>query len=147
MARLYNWIPIALSCAALNSMPSPAIVPYEPNIVRLTGVLRENICPGPPEYASIEMGDAPEHIFVLTLDSPIHVRESIHKENSWNEPEDNVTEIQVAASPREAKHLVNKRVAISGSLFHAITGHHRTEVVMLNNSIELIKRISDTANH
>lgn len=147
MAWFYNWIPITLSCAAINSTPSPTIVPYEPSIVQLTGILRENVCPGPPEYASIEMGDAPEHIFVLTLDSPIHVREFTTKKNSWNEPEDNVSEIQVAASPRDAQHLVNKRVAISGSLFHAITAHHRTEVVMLNESIELIKQISNNTNH
>lgn len=112
------------------------IVPYGPDIVRLTGTLRESTCPGPPEYESIENGDAPEHIYVLVLDSPIHVEDIPLKENSWDEPEDNVLEIQVAAHPKDAQHLVHEHVAITGTLFHAHTGHHRTEVVMLDNLIE-----------
>jgi len=139
MAWLNAWIPILCSCAALSNTSPPITVPYEPDVVQLTGILCESICPGPPEYASIEMGDAPEHIFVLKLDSPIHVRDVNPKENSWNEPEDNVSEIQVAASPKEAQHLVNKHVVITGSLFHAITAHHRTEVVMINDQLDLIK--------
>jgi hypothetical protein len=85
------------------------------------------------------MGDAPEHIFILKLDTPVHVKDVNPKENSWNEPEDNVSEIQVAASSKEAQHFVNKHVVITGSLFHAITAHHRTEVVMMNDQFDLIK--------
>lgn len=140
MVKFYTWTPVILAYTALNSTTlSPTVVDYEPSIVHLAGILRENICPGPPEYASIEKGDDPEHIFVLTLDSPVHVKESTPKKDSWNEPEENVTEIQVAASCSEAQHLVGKHVMISGSLFHAITANHRTDVIMLNNSIELVK--------
>jgi hypothetical protein len=67
------------------------------------------------------------------------VRDVPPKENSWNEPEDNVSEIQVAVSSRDAQHLVNKHVAVIGSLFHAITAHHRTEVVMINNKLDYLK--------
>ena len=140
MVRFYTWFSIILTYTTLNGTAlSPTIVDYEPSIVQLKGILRENICPGPPEYANIKMGDTPEHIFVLTLDAPVHVRESTPRKDSWNEPEENVTEIQVAASCSEAQHLVGKHVIISGTLFHAITAHHRTDVIMLNNSIELIK--------
>ena len=138
MPYILFWLPV------LSSIVSPTnetllTVPYEPDIVRLTGILRESTCPGPPEYESVERGDAPEHIFVLVLDSPIHVCDIPPKENSWNEPEDNVSEIQVAASTRDTQHLVGKHVAITGSLFHAITAHHRTEVVMIDNDIEHLK--------
>jgi hypothetical protein len=139
MAWFNAWVTILCSCAGLDNAPALITIPYEPNVVQLTGILCESVCPGPPEYASIEMGDAQEHIFVLKLDSPIHVRDVNPKENSWNEPEDNVSEIQVAASPKETQHLVNKHVEITGSLFHAITAHHRTEVVMINNHLDLIK--------
>lgn len=138
MTFLFAWLPV-LCCAIPLLSETISIVPYEPDIVRLTGILCENICPGPPEYESVEMGDAPEHIFVLHLDSPIHVRDVPPKENSWNDPEDNVSEIQVAVSFKDAQHLLNKHVAITGSLFHAITAHHRTEVVMINNKVEHLK--------
>lgn len=135
MILFLAWLPIFCSITPLTNV-TLRIIPYEPDIVRLTGVLRENICPGPPEYESIENGDAPEHIYVLVLDSPIHVEDIPPKENSWNEPEDNVLEIQVAAHAKDAQHLIHKHVAISGTLFHAHTGHHRTDVVMLDNQIE-----------
>ena len=138
MAYLLPWISV-LSTIVSPIDETPPTVPYEPDIVRLTGILRESICPGPPEYESVERGDTPEHIFVLVLDSPIHVKDIPSKKNSWNEPEDNVSEIQVAASRTDAQHLVNKRVAITGSLFHAITAHHRTEVIMTNKKVEYLK--------
>lgn len=138
MIWFFFWIQIFCFISPLIG-ETISIIPYEPNTVHLTGILRENICPGPPEYESVEMGDMPEHIFVLCLDSPVHVRDIPPKENSWNEPEDNVSEIQVAASPRDAQHLVGKHIAITGSLFHAITAHHRTEVIMIDNQIEVLK--------
>ncbi len=138
MTCLNAWLTILCFCAMLNG-DLPHIVPYEPDIVQLAGVLRESICPGPPEYTSIETGDTPERIFVLHLDSPIHVRDVNFKKNSWNEPEDNVSTIQVAVSPIDAQCFVNRPVIIIGSLFHAITAHHRTEVIMINNRIDMVK--------
>lgn len=138
MAWLRTLVLIAFSCAVFNNAHSLVTVLYEPEIVQLTGLLCESICPGPPEYTSIEMGDAPEYIFVLKLDSPIHVRDFNPKE-SWNEPEDNVSEIQIAGTTREARQLVNQHVVVTGSLFHAITAHHRTEVLILSNHLNLIK--------
>ncbi len=139
MSCLSSWIIVVLPWMVMSNPQIPITIPYEPEIVQLTGILWESICPGPPEYASIEMGDAPEHIFVLKLDTPVNVRDLNPKENSWNSPEDNVSEIQIAASEKEAQHLVNKHVVITGSLFHAITAHHRTEVVMINDHLDLIK--------
>ncbi|HEY2809884.1 MAG TPA: DUF4431 domain-containing protein [Rhabdochlamydiaceae bacterium] len=138
MAWLSTWVPIVFSYLAVNNTHSIVTLPYEPEIVQLTGLLCESVCPGPPEYASIEMGDAPEHVFVLKLDSPVHMRD-FNSEESWNEPEDNVSEIQVAATTKDARHLVNKHVVVTGSLFHAITAHHRTDVVMISDYLDLIK--------
>ncbi len=134
-----QWYVLVLcSCATLESV-SPRIVHYEPEVVQLTGLLRESVCPGPPEYMSIKMGDRPECIFILLLDTPIHVRNINPKDNIWNEPEDSVFTIQVAASRVDVQHVINKKVVVTGSLFHAITAHHRTEVIMMNNKITFIK--------
>lgn len=139
MVRMYSWLPIMLAYTTANSAQSPAVVYYEPSIIQLTGTLKECICPGPPEYENIEMGDTPEHVFVLTLDYPVHVRELTPKKDFLDEPEDNVTEIQVAASSSEARPILGKHVKISGTLFHAITAHHRTEVIMINDSMNIIE--------
>ena len=139
MVRLYNWLPIMLAYTTVNGALPPTVVYYEPSVVQLTGTLRECVCPGPPEYENIEMGDAPEHVFVLTLDHPVHVRELTPKEDFLDEPEDNVTEIQVAASSSEAQLILGKHIKISGTLFHAITAHHRTEVIMINDSMNIIE--------
>ena len=139
MVRLYNWLPIMLAYTTVNGALPSTVVYYEPSVVQLTGTLRECVCPGPPEYENIEMGDAPEHVFVLTLDHPVHVRELTPKEDFLDEPEDNVTEIQVAASSSEAQLILGKHVKISGILFHAITAHHRTEVIMINDSMNIIE--------
>lgn len=132
------WVGLLCFCAILLST-TPPTVHYEPEVVRLKGILRESICPGPPEYASIEMGDTPERIFVLHLDTPINVLNIDPKEDSWNEPESNISAIQVAASPHDVQHLINAPVVMTGSLFHAITAHHRTEVIMINDRIDVIE--------
>ena len=134
----FSWLLFFCFIRPLTAETLP-IVLYEPNIVRLTGTLHESTCPGPPEYESIERGDAPEHIFVLNLDSPINVKSIPPDKDGLNEPENNISEIQVAASPRNAQHLIGEHVAITGTLFHAITAHHRTEVVMIDEKIEHLK--------
>ena len=46
---------------------------YEPEEIELSGVLCETVYPGPPEYMSVEMGDRPEKVTILTLKDPIDV--------------------------------------------------------------------------
>lgn len=36
-------------------------------------MLRETVYPGPPEYMSVELGDRPEKVVILTLKDPINV--------------------------------------------------------------------------
>ena len=53
--------------------------------------------------------------------------------------EDDVTEIQVAVSSSEAQPVLGKHVKISDTLFHAIVAHHRTKVIMINESMNKIE--------
>ena len=69
-----------LAYTTVNGILPPAFVYYEPSVVQLTGTLRECICLGPPEYENIEMGDAPEYVFALILNHPVHVSELTPKE-------------------------------------------------------------------
>ena len=46
---------------------------YEPEEVEVSGLLHKAVYPGPPEYMSVEMGDHPEEVVILTLKNPINI--------------------------------------------------------------------------
>ncbi len=111
---------------------------YEPEEVELSGMLYEEIYPGPPEYTSVEMGDRPEKANFLTLKEPINVgakKDGEAEEDYLNLPEKGVREIQVVFS--KIKPLVDqmkKEMTLKGTLYHAHTAHHHRRVLMMVNS-------------
>lgn len=46
---------------------------YEPSVITIEGKVSEATYPGPPNYESIENGDARETSLILALDKPVHV--------------------------------------------------------------------------
>lgn len=72
-----------------------------------------------------------ESVFVLTLKKPINV-----SKDEFGGPDLNVKKIQMVfyskiISYAEVKeHYVNREVVVSGYLFHQVTVHHYTEVLM-----------------
>lgn len=106
---------------------------YESEEVELSGILHETVYPGPPEYMSVEMGDCPEKVAILTLKNPIDVE--IKEDDSFNEPEKGVRELQVVfldstPSAQQAK----EGISLKGTLYHAHTAHHRRRVLMMVKS-------------
>lgn len=102
---------------------------YEPEEVEVSGFLHKAVYPGPPEYTSIEMGDHPEEVVILTLKNPINIE--LKGEDNFNEPEKGVRELQVVFSdsmPSIPK--VKEEVTLKGTLYHAHTAHHRRRVLM-----------------
>jgi hypothetical protein len=130
----------------LGAVLSPGIrsadscLSYEPAAVRFTGVLVRRVLPGPPNYESIQQGDAPEPTFFVVLTRPICVSgDSTSEVNT--ETEAGLDTIQVGPDDSNwtpFRRLVGRRVEVSGTLSHAITGHHRTRVVM---AVGTIKRV------
>ncbi len=103
---------------------------YEPEEVELSGMLYEMVYPGPPEYMSVKEGDCPEEVVILTLKNPINVE--IDEEDSFNEPEKGVRELQVVfADSMPSKHQMKGEIALRGTLYHAHTAHHRRRVLMM----------------
>ena len=100
--------------------------------VSLTGTLRSQVFPGPPNYASIKRGDRKETAIILKLVAPACT--------TGNDPADvNVSEIRIRemqlvvtkdAHWRTVRRLMGKRAIVTGTLFHAHTGHHRTKVLI-----------------
>jgi hypothetical protein len=105
-------------------------VKYEPETVTLTGRVSSHVFPGPPNYESIKRGDRKETAIILTLAAPICVEGS---DDPTDRPEDNVRDLQLLINkPADWKVVderLGKRVTVTGHLFHATTGHHRTKVL------------------
>ena len=108
---------------------------YEPEKVEVSGFLYETVYPGPPEYMSVEMGDHPEEVIIITLKDPINVEIKNREEDDFNEPEKGVRELQVSFSdsmPTPAQ--MKKEIVLKGTLYHAHTAHHRRRVLMMVES-------------
>ena len=119
---------VAGSCSSLTAQ---GCLKYGPT-VSLTGKLNSRIFPGPPNYQSIRRGDRKETALLLTLSQNICT--------TGNDPqgldvaETGVHEVQLAitnsAHWKLVRRLLGKRITVTGTLFHAHTGHHRTEVLI-----------------
>ena len=106
---------------------------YEPEEVELSGLLLETVYPGPPEYMSVEMGDHPEEVLILTLKDPINV--NVKDDDNFNESEQGVRELQVVFSDSmPSAHQMEKEIALTGTLYHAHTVHHCRRVLIMVKS-------------
>ena len=100
--------------------------------VSLTGTLRSQVFAGPPNYESIRRGDRKETAIILTL-----VARACTTGNDFQgfeAPETGIREMQLLVTKEEhwktIRRLMGKRASVTGTLFHAHTGHHRTKVLV-----------------
>lgn len=127
--------------SVLGLFGAQTFVPYEPEVIILYGTLSERIYPGPPNYTSIENGDAAVSVLILKLPQPIQVG-APGTENP-NQPEKDVFEIQLTIEETLPPSLNNQPFFIKGSLFHASEPKHHTLVVMMPTEIIINPSRSD----
>lgn len=110
------------------------LVYYEPIIVKLSGVIDVKDSPGPPNYESVENGDAAETGYYLKLPQSIDVVTPNVKSGTdeCDEPEKNIHVVQLVIRHDSDWPKIRKgnHVTLTGTLFHAISGHHHTRVLM-----------------
>jgi len=124
------------ACAGLL-LSKESCLAYEPSVVQLTGTLIRQTFPVPPNYQSVNQGDAPETGWYIQLAHPICVDEDKH-EPDLNPAQKSVQKIQLVVDPsvyKTQKYLVGKLVTVSGTLFGAHTGHHHTPVLLTVKSL------------
>lgn len=110
-------------------------MPYEPETVELDGRLVIQSKFGPPNYGEQPKTDEKVRVPVLVLKNPVSMLPS--QEEGYNSPPVyRITQIQLAFSGTAYKNLIGQNVVVTGSLFHAHTGHHYTDVVLNVRSIE-----------
>jgi hypothetical protein len=117
---------------------------YEPKIVTLIGNIKLKTFPGPPNYESIEAGDDAETCPYLFLDYPIDVAITNNDTDPEAVAEKNVKIMQIAADEEFSnwswsnKKYVNKHVKVTGTLYHNLTAHHHTRVLIAATHFEII---------
>lgn len=103
---------------------------YEPEVVELTGKVERVVFPGPPNYESVKDGDRPESYYVLFLPKSVCVQGD-PKDEMNSETEKNIKSMQLIISDyKKYRPLLGKKVTVKGTLMHAITGHHHTNVLL-----------------
>jgi hypothetical protein len=82
----------------------------------------------------VRQGDQPDTALILSISKPICVAPDSASDDSDKQLETGVREVQLAigtdsvwAQLRAAR---SSRLRVTGELFHAISGHHRTRVLM-----------------
>jgi hypothetical protein len=113
---------------------------YEPAQVELTGIVNEMLFPGPPNYNSIDNGDVAEYGWYITLDEAVDVKVPNNAGKDTNDmPEDNISLIQIVDGNKKhwKKYKKGNHIKVTGSLFHAIFGHHHASVLIKVKNVEL----------
>jgi uncharacterized protein DUF4431 len=125
--------------ALLTAQSGRDCLKYEPTVVRVTGRLVQRVFPGPPNYENVETGDARETQWLVRLSNPVCVDGDPASELN-TEAESGIKEIQLVITNssdwKRYASLLRKDVRVTGMLFHAHTGHHRTPVLLTVRSIE-----------
>ncbi|MCU1266970.1 MAG: hypothetical protein JWM21_3288 [Acidobacteria bacterium] len=110
---------------------------YEPATVELKGRLTVRRKYGPPNYGEQPKTDAKVTVPVLVLAKPVSVRGTPgDAQNAMSVK--GTRQIQLTFSDLETpyKQFIGKNIVVKGTLFHAFSGHHYTDVVMAVGSIE-----------
>jgi hypothetical protein len=109
-------------------------------VVQLTGNLMKKTFPGPPNFASVAQGDAPEVAWILHLDKPVCAKGRTG--DDFDVAVSHLQEQQLVLGNndyyRQAKKFLSRKVIATGVLFGAHTGHHYTPVLMDVKNIQLM---------
>ena len=115
-----------------SSVSAQKCLKYGPTLVSLTGTLRSEMFPGSPNYESVKRGDRKETAIILTLAAPTCTMGN--DPQGLEVPETGIREVQLVvikdAHWKIIRRLMGKRARVTGTLFHAHTGRHRTKVLI-----------------
>ena len=101
----------------------------------IEGSISRETFPGPPNYEDTATGNSPDTYWILTLKDPICVA---GREKS----KDPLSRVQLVLAPEGYKRfapLLGTPVRATGSLFEAVSGHHKTSMLL---QVERIERLA-----
>ena len=141
--RFTRFILLIIICMLSSlCMAKNRLVYYEPKVVNISGVIRTLKFPGPPNYESIQNGDADETGPYLILNKPIDIDLVPNVQIGNDELEKNVKLIQLAVHYDNdwPKVKEGNYVNITGTLFHALTWHHHARVLLMIEDIKVLSK-------
>lgn len=102
----------------------------DPSKLVFSGLLTQNVFPGPPNYESIEMGDSPSTAFLLDLPDPVCV-----SGDEFISPDEQVATIHVFSGDAKVNEALARLadenvVVVAADAFGSHTGHHRARLVV-----------------
>ena len=100
---------------------------------RIEGTLIRQTFPGPPNYESIEAGDQPETCWLVILDKSACVAADPTDEDGLNPAVAMLGRIQLIVTPEQYRDYADRighHVSVTGQLFGAHTGHHKTPILL-----------------
>ena len=103
----------------------------------VTGTLMRRTFPGPPNYASVRQGDRPETYWLLRLDESVCPDRAVGAQEERGPVRVLQMLFRDANDYRRYGILVGRRVAVTGPLVEAHTGHHKTPLLI---QVEAVKR-------
>jgi Domain of unknown function (DUF4431) len=108
--------------------------------VTFTGTVSRETFPGPPNYESIDDGDAPETYRILTISTPQCVAAESMEGGALYEVAKSTTRFQLAFEDasiyKSQKNLVENGAIVEGQLFAGHSGHHHTKALISVKSIK-----------
>ncbi len=127
---------ILLLCGFAEPAQEKDWLSYQPAVVELKGTLRLNHYYGPPNYGENPKTDAREALPILILSKPVNVRGNPDPKAGFDKKSvKGARKIQLVLTT-PYKEFIGKTVIVKGTLFHAFTGHHHTDVLMDVRSIK-----------
>lgn len=124
----------------LNNSESTRVCLKDGESVTLTGGLSRETFPGPPNYESIDNGDAPETVWVLTVERPQCVTAEEMESGAQYEVAKSTTRFQLGLNNPSLyethRHLLDHPVVVTGQVFVGITGHYHTAASISTGKIE-----------
>lgn len=128
---------LILACGFETSAQDKQWLSYEPAIVELEGRLAIEWKYGPPNFGENPKTDAKVRVPVLVLTKPVNVRGN-PADFPFNVEVKGIRRIQLIVFNLKGpyKQFIGKKVVVNGTLFHAHTGGHYTDVVMDVSSIK-----------
>jgi hypothetical protein len=124
---------ILMGCRTLITHES---LKYNSGEVALTGTIVKETFAGPPNYESIANGDEPEDYWILKLDKAVDVAAGA---DEMSQAESNVQRLQLVLGEgdyEKYRSLLDHPAMVKGTLFHQISVHHKTAVLIEVNDVQ-----------
>jgi hypothetical protein len=129
----------SLQTAASQPAARGRVLHYEPEKITLKGRVVSRTFYGPPNYGENPKTDSRESQYILILDSTVDVVAGSDPTDQTERGVKRATLVVNDFAANPVRPLLGRRVLIEGTLFHAITGHHHTRVLITVSSIKRAK--------